>query len=769
MHAISSTSFRSNSILIPRLFSKKKRTEVSDKTNQPFFKHNQFSFSLPANLIELNLNLTFKSYVVVESPENESQNPNSVKFLGDFVFNLSDFAKFEQNSNSGISKALKFTRNNSTVGRFMAHFKCQPVAKADNEFLENEFNEFIDYRFTWTQKTTGRIRIDFRKLQFLGPKSDLKSESNDKLQISLFKFSENQQNNQDFKFPLKNSIVNEQLIFEFQIENMNDYFLKFEFLNFENDKYWIPLSKFRIFHPVHLKFNFNENWGLFSSICLEKRESEFIEISVSKLEIPVPKIEKCLIYGFCLGNFDSQNRILEFSDCQLIPQITPNDNSQFQLFLTQYFETSPLIFCSTFLKHLFSETITVKFFLPPKILHSLSKIAVLTKNSIFSPIANELIDVSSFKELPNCQKPEDPNQLSIYFNQIQQNIKIQIEKIDCTIISPILISSSNESNQPKQTQQLPSGNSLLLDQSNPEKVETNVDNNNFSLFADELRQKQFLIANLVKEYQQNLKLFENTKTEIVEMSQKRDLLLSENQKLKREIYVDENLDINTLVTQEIDGLNKKDLKIKLVKMAQLFKDEKNRNKEFQNAIENINSDLGNVKELKLDYDQLIVLNMKRNQELSSLQSEIAKTTIFQETIRKQELLISKLQKSLEECIQNNQKGTKMIQNLRVVDLENQKIKQNIEIEFENFENDEQKNSSKINLIELQKTKESLIQVLAEKGKGVFKGVSDLEKRIALEVELYKAQERVTILEERLSKIAKEKANSEQIVFSNSNY
>ena len=105
-------------------------------------------------------------------------------------------------------------------------------------------------------------------------------------------------------------------------------------------------------------------------------------------------------------------------------------------------------------------------------------------------------------------------------------------------------------------------------------------------------------------------------------------------------------------------------------MAQLFKDEKNRNKEFQNAIENINSGLGNIKELKLDYDQLIVLKITRNHELSRLQSEIPKTTIFQETIRKQELLISKLQKSLEECIQNNQKGTKMIQDLRVVDLEN---------------------------------------------------------------------------------------------------
>ena len=47
------------------------------------------------------------------------------------------------------------------------------------------------------------------------------------------------------------------------------------------------------------------------------------------------------------------------------------------------------------------------------------------------------------------------------------------------------------------------------------------------------------------------------------MSQKKDLLLSEKQKLKREIYVDENIDINTLVTQKLDGLKKRNLKLSL--------------------------------------------------------------------------------------------------------------------------------------------------------------------------------------------------------------
>lgn len=90
-----------------------------------------------------------------------------------------------------------------------------------------------------------------------------------------------------------------------------------------------------------------------------------------------------------------------------------------------------------------------------------------------------------------------------------------------------------------------------------------------------------------------------------------------------------------------------ELKSKIIKIAQVlffyfliifqaYRDERIRNEEFDKALKNAQKDIAQARQMQIEFEALQTIHQQNSKKLISMQSEISKSQLYKETIKKQE-------------------------------------------------------------------------------------------------------------------------------------
>ena len=99
-----------------------------------------------------------------------------------------------------------------------------------------------------------------------------------------------------------------------------------------------------------------------------------------------------------------------------------------------------------------------------------------------------------------------------------------------------------------------------------------------------------------------------------------------------------------------------ELKNKVLKVAQAYKTEKLRNNEFDEAIKKALKDVDGIKDQERDLDLKQKEHQHKGLRLQALQKETAKEKMFQETVKKQEQVIARLESLLENSVESKERA-----------------------------------------------------------------------------------------------------------------
>lgn len=153
--------------------------------------------------------------------------------------------------------------------------------------------------------------------------------------------------------------------------------------------------------------------------------------------------------------------------------------------------------------------------------------------------------------------------------------------------------------------------------------------------------------------------------------------------------------------------------------------------------------------------------MERNKEILSVQKELSKMQLYDQTLVTQDQVIKTLQQNLEKCVQKQQNFKKLLENINKVQQENELLKKQIEEEAKNGHEDEDLDTLREEVTKLRQIKEQLTFDL-NRQKPILTEEKQLEEqKIMLQIEVEKYRQRVIALETQLYKDSKEHA--EQLV------
>ena len=148
---------------------------------------------------------------------------------------------------------------------------------------------------------------------------------------------------------------------------------------------------------------------------------------------------------------------------------------------------------------------------------------------------------------------------------------------------------------------------------------------------------------------QSLKL---ATAEIVDLRRALKMMQGEAQILRRKLGDQEAAELGSLVLKEISGMSVEDLQSKIVKIAQAYRGERLRNEEFSKALKSANVDLAQAKTIQAEFENLQMAFKEQSLKLSALAKENKKTTLYKDTVKKQEAVIGKLENLLEKLMRD---------------------------------------------------------------------------------------------------------------------
>lgn len=161
------------------------------------------------------------------------------------------------------------------------------------------------------------------------------------------------------------------------------------------------------------------------------------------------------------------------------------------------------------------------------------------------------------------------------------------------------------------------------------------------------------------------------------------LLQSENAILRKRLAHEEQIEIGSLVSKEIAKMSVEELKAKIIKIAQVilllflifttfcfslrqnnllsirnyllifvlivflifftyekaYRDERVRNEEFDKALKAAQKDIAQARQMQMELEALQTSHQQNAKKLLAMQSEIGKSELYKETIKKQEKVV----------------------------------------------------------------------------------------------------------------------------------
>lgn len=274
------------------------------------------------------------------------------------------------------------------------------------------------------------------------------------------------------------------------------------------------------------------------------------------------------------------------------------------------------------------------------------------------------------------------------------------------------------------------------------------------LLSKELSQKQELVHRLKKEYDEkteNLKLLGN---EMVELRKELKLEISENGMLKKRLAHEEKLEIHKMVSKEMMNMNPDELRIKLVKVSQAYKEERHRNEEFERAIKAAHRDMVEVRKTQKKFEELEKVHTEESRKLLNMQHEIRKVNLYRDTIKKQEKVIVRLEHLLENTMKDTEKATKQSLELEKIKSENLELQQRLKQKVYGKRENEEIERYREEVRKLERIKNEIQEELKYKRPTSSHGQNLDHQNFELEVQLKRSEARVESLQSELNKNAK---------------
>ena len=160
-------------------------------------------------------------------------------------------------------------------------------------------------------------------------------------------------------------------------------------------------------------------------------------------------------------------------------------------------------------------------------------------------------------------------------------------------------------------------------------------------------QNNEIIARILRELDNKSESLRQAAAEISDFRGRVKLLQNENGILKRQAMREED-ELVSLVQREVESMTPRELRDKIAQMAQLYKMERSRNRELDRTIQVMEPQVSNTMQLNSVIAAQKNTIQSLNERAERLTKDYERVEVYKDTIRKQEKVISKLEKVMRE-------------------------------------------------------------------------------------------------------------------------
>jgi len=281
------------------------------------------------------------------------------------------------------------------------------------------------------------------------------------------------------------------------------------------------------------------------------------------------------------------------------------------------------------------------------------------------------------------------------------------------------------------------------------------DSDKWQVVSKELAQKQEIIDRMMKDIDEKKQSLKVTSAEIIDLRRSIKLLQNENAILRRRLGEEEQIQLNQMVTKEINKMSIEELRMKILKLAQAYREERLRNEKYDEALKGAHMELSAAKKMETELESMQNAHQDKAKKLLNVQHEMQKINLYKDTIKKQEKVINKLELLLSKTIKDVKQPKKDMLELEKLKTENLELQKELKantIQRPEINPDVERYRKKITQLEEEVT--SLQKQLQDKRVKMPNDNEEYEKeKIELEVKLQKAEARYTAIEDEMQQNA----------------
>jgi len=220
---------------------------------------------------------------------------------------------------------------------------------------------------------------------------------------------------------------------------------------------------------------------------------------------------------------------------------------------------------------------------------------------------------------------------------------------------------------------------------------------------------------------------------------------------------EERLGVANEVAKEVRMMGGEELRVKLVKIAQAYRAERERNEEFEKALKAAHRDLMQVKKTQIAFEALQKEHLEKNKKLLKMQQELRKIQLYRETIKEQEKVIHKLEKLLEATMKDSEKASKRVLEFEQLQTDNLRMKDKLKQMAYGEKESEEVEKYRDEIRKLERIKSELVEELKYKRPSSAKREVHQDQVMQLELQYEQSKARVESLQYELQRNAKKSA------------
>jgi len=624
----------------------RRRTRVSDVTSTPSFEDNKFYLPLQEYDLLISQTLIFSAFIVVDSSENINKTgTGQAKLLGESTLELAPLTGALTNiANAPINEEVKLFRQmgdkNAIVGKLKVSLKLLNEIVVPDDIEEKTPNDKTQLlpAMDFTQKFVWRLRVFVRSavnLPFNKTTENNLPSAYVEVGWTMYEIGDINQVEavrtpciEGNRFP----IWNQELLY-YPPSNLTkqdgfiNVLLKDRYQMNPIEKFVFPISALRAFHPVHLDvlLNTEEEVGgkrshLYISFIYEdspiyKLSESFVNIIVTAINFePLPKSTNRCNVIMTTDKFKPNDKLyLEVelkSKSHLANILNYQLNQRYSYFISSTLNIPPVR-----LKNAFN---AITNFIIPR--------TMLDKDLTFFLAVRDGKMICNHS-MPNVIAAEINASIDMlktsFFSKEHESIPFKLNYFtETSIFNSLSHSRAVAEFSVRPVTELPEdkkGNEHLNDNINYDDMKEKIikkavndytvnlanvpEKEKWDILSKELTQKQEIIHRMMKEVDDKTESLKLTGAEIVELRKQIKLLQNENQILRKRLGQEEQMQIESLVTQEIHKMSLPELKSKIIKLAQAYRGERLRNEEFEKALRQAQNEIANARKLANDLEQ----------------------------------------------------------------------------------------------------------------------------------------------------------------------